>query len=79
MEISNDFKLHVKNHIPVASLRALYNISKNHKKFKQHPINIKNYTPQPHDIVYIRAKFRRNTDIRLRVTVRKQKGDRHTD
>ena len=36
-----------------------------HKKFKQHHINTKNYTAHPH------AKFRENTAMRFRVTVRK--------
>ena len=31
------------------------------KKFKQHFINIKNYTAHPPDIVHVPAKFRENT------------------
>ena len=42
-----------------------------HKKFKQHSINIKNYTAHPHDMVHVPAKFRENTSMRFRVTVRK--------
>ena len=41
------------------------------KKFKQHSINIKNYTAHPHDMVHVPAKFRENTSMRLWVTVRK--------
>ena len=37
------------------------NISKIRKKFKQHPINFKNYTAHPHDMVHVPAKFRENT------------------
>ena len=32
----------------------------------------KNYTTHPHDMVHIPAKFRENTAMRFRVTVRKQ-------
>ena len=35
-----------------------FNIEKIHKKFKQHSINIKNYTAHPHDMVHVPAKFR---------------------
>ena len=42
---------------------------KNHNKFKQHPINIKNYTAYPHDMVHVPAKFRENTAMRFWVTV----------
>ena len=42
-----------------------------HKKFKQHSINIKNYTAHPHDLVHVPAKFRENTAMRFWVTVRK--------
>ena len=31
------------------------------KKIKQHPINIKNYTAHPHDMVHIPAKCQENT------------------
>ena len=48
-----------------------FNISKIHKKLKQHSINIKNYTAHPHDMVHIPAKFRENTSMRFLVTVRK--------
>ena len=41
-----------------------------HKKFK-HPINIKNYTAHPHDMVHIPAKYRENTAMRFRVTMQK--------
>ena len=41
------------------------------KKFKQHSINIKNYTAHPHDLVYVPAKFRENTAMRFWVPVRK--------
>ena len=41
------------------------------KKFKQHSINIKNYTAHPHHLVHIPAKFRENTAMRFWVTVRK--------
>ena len=39
----------------------VFNISKIHNKFKQYPINIKNYTAHPHDMVHVPAKFRENT------------------
>ena len=42
-----------------------------HKKFKQHSINIKNYTAHPHDMVHVPAKFRENTSMSFWVTVRK--------
>ena len=38
-------------------------------KFKQHSINIKNYTAHPHDMVHVPAKFWENTSMRFRVTV----------
>ena len=38
---------------------------KNHKKFKQHPSNIKNYTAHPHDMVHVPAKFRENAAMRF--------------
>ena len=47
-----------------------FNIYKIHK-FKQHSINIKNYTAHPHDMVHVPAKFRENTSMRFWVTVRK--------
>ena len=34
-------------------------------KFKQHSINIKNYTAHPHDLVHVPAKFRENTAMRF--------------
>ena len=37
--------------------------SKIHKIFKQHPINIKNYTALPYDMVQVPVKFRENTDM----------------
>ena len=40
------------------------------KKFKQHSINIKNYTAHPHDLVHVPAKFQENQSMRLWVTVR---------
>ena len=50
------------------------------KKFKQHSINIKNYTAHPHDLVHVPAKFRENTSMRFLVTVRKLNvTDRQTD
>ena len=50
------------------------------KKFKQHSINIKNYTAHPHDLVHVPAKFRENTALRFWVTVRKLNvTDRRTD
>ena len=50
------------------------------KKFKQHSINIKNYTAHPHDLVHVSAKFRENTAMRFWVTVRKLNvTDRQTD
>ena len=62
-----------KNHI-------FFNIEKIHKKFKQHSINIKNYTAHPHDMVHIPAKFWENTSMRFWVTVRKLNvTDRRTD
>ena len=42
------------------------------KKIKQHPINNKNYTSHPHDMVHIPAQFRRNIPMRIRVTVWKR-------
>ena len=49
-------------------------------KFKQHSINIKNYTAHPHDLVHIPAKFRENIAMRFWVTVRKLNvTDRQTD
>ena len=61
-----------------------FNIKKIHKKFKQHSINIKNYTAHPHDLVHVPAKFRENTAMRFWVTVRKlnvmdRRTDRQTD
>ena len=55
-----------------------------HKKFKQHSINIKNYTAHPHHLVHVPAKFRENTAMRFWVTVRKLnvtdgQTDRRTD
>ena len=51
-----------------------------HKKFKQHSINIKNYTAHPHDMVHIPAKFGENTSMHFLVTVRKLNvTDRQTD
>ena len=41
------------------------------KNFKQNRINIKNYTAHPHHLVHVPAKFRENTAMRFRVTVRK--------
>ena len=58
------------------------NISKIHEKFKQHPINIKNYTAHRHDMVHIDppGKFRGNSIICLRVTLQKLNvTDRQTD
>ena len=58
------------------------------KKFKQHSINIKNYTAHPHDMVHIPAKFWENPSMRFWVTVRKlnvtdaqtnRRKDRQTD
>ena len=34
-----------------------FNISKIHKKFKQHSTNMKNYTTNPYDMVHVNAKF----------------------
>ena len=60
--------------------KKLFYNKKIHTKFKQHPINIKNYTAHPHDMVHITAKFRENTAMRFRVTLRKQNvTDRQTD
>ena len=61
-----------------------FNIKKIHKKFKQHSINIKNYTAHPHDLVHVPAKFRENTSMYFWVTVRKLnmtdgRTDRRTD
>ena len=57
-----------------------FNIKKIHKKFKQHSINIKNYTAHPQDLVHVPAKFRENTAMRFWVTVRKLNvTDRQTD
>ena len=42
-----------------------------HKTFKEHSINIKNYTAHPHDMVHVPAKFWENISMRFRVTVRK--------
>ena len=56
-----------------------FNIEKIHKKFKQHSINIKNYTAHPHDKVHIPAKFQENTSMRFWVTVWKLKRDGQTD
>ena len=39
-----------------------------HKKFKQHSINIKNYTAHPHDLVHVPAKFWEITAMRFGVT-----------
>ena len=53
------------------SFNFFLNIKKNHNKFK-HAINIKkNYTAHHHVMVHVPAKFRENTTIRFRVTVRK--------
>ena len=53
-------------------------------KFKQHSINIKNYTAHLHHLVHVPAKFRENTAMRFWVTVRKlnvtdRRTDRQTD
>ena len=41
---------------------------------------MKNYTAHPHDLVHVPAKFRENTSMRFRVTVRKLNvTDRRTD
>ena len=51
-----------------------------HKKFKQHSINIKNYTAHPHHMVHVPAKFSENISMRFWVTVRKLNvTDRQTD
>ena len=56
-----------------------FQIYKNsYKKFKQHSINIKNYTAHPHDMVHVPAKFRENTSMRFRVSA-KTKHDERTD
>ena len=47
-----------------------------HKKFKQHSINIKNYTAHPHDLVHVPAKFRENTFLSYSA---KTKRDGQTD
>ena len=52
--------------------------------FKQHSINIKNYTAHPHDLVHVSAKFRENKSMHFWVTVRKlnvtgRQTDRRTD
>ena len=39
--------------------------------FKQHPINIKNYTAHLHDMVHLPAQFWENTTMCFWVTVRK--------
>ena len=57
----------------------LFNIEKIHKKFKQHSINIKNYTAHPHDMVHIPAKFRENTSNAFLSYSAKTKRDRRTD
>ena len=41
-----------------------------HKKFKQHPSNIKNYTAHPQDMMHVPGKSWDNTAMRL-LTVRK--------
>ena len=57
-----------------------FNISKIHTKFKQHPINIKNYTAHHHDMLHIPAKFREYTAMRLWISVKtKRDGQRQTD
>ena len=40
-------------------------------KIKQHPINIKNYTAHPHNMVHVPAKFWEYTAMCVRVTVQK--------
>ena len=55
-----------------------FNISKIHKKFKQHSINIKNYTAYPQDMVHVPAKFQENRLMRFRVGA-KTKHDGQTD
>ena len=65
-------------------LNFFFNFNKFHKKFKQHSINIKNYTAHPHDMVHVPAKFRENTSMRFWVTVQKlnvtdRRTDRQTD
>ena len=49
---------------------------KNHTKFKQHSINIKNYTAHPHDMVHVPAKFWENTAM-LSSYSAKTRRDRH--
>ena len=56
-----------------------FNIYKIHKKFKQHSINIKNYTAHPHDLVHVPAKFRENTAMRFLSYSAKTKRDGRTD
>ena len=41
----------------VQKLTPQFLFSKNHTKFKQHSINIKNYTAHPHDMLHVPAKF----------------------
>ena len=62
-------------HLPfnhIVSEGTLFNISKIHKKIKQYPIYIKNYTAHPHDMVQVHGKFWENTAMRLRVRVQKR-------
>ena len=53
-----------------------------HKKFKQHSINIKNYTAHPHHLVHVPAKFREISNAFLSYsakTKRDGRTDRQTD
>ena len=63
-------KPHPREHI--VSEWAIFNISKIHKKLKQHPIHVKNYTAHPHDMVHAHAQIRGNTTLRLRVIEQKR-------
>ena len=51
----------------------------NMKFFKQHSINIKNYTAHPHHLVHVPAKFRENTAMRFFSYSAKTKRDGRTD
>ena len=47
----------MKGHFSISKI----NLKNSLKKIKQHPINIKNYTAHPHDMVHVPAKFGGNT------------------
>ena len=64
----------------IVSEGAFFNISKIHTKFQTTSHQYQNYTAHPYYMVHVPGRFRENTAVRLRVTVRKRNvTDRQTD